>query len=156
MQVFLHAQDMIQYKCLCEETEEDVDEEELENVFEATVGSSSSDSKTGADENEDEEEGADNKKRSTSKKAKAKKKAKSPKKAKAKTKAKAKAKSKSKDTKKARLQCTSQHIWLRIPLCSGKFDARRGAAGESSAGSQGAKKQSEEGGLAQLVFPRYS
>ena len=153
MQVFL--QDMIQYKCLCEETEEDVDEEELENVFEANVASTSSDSKSGADE--DEEEDAGDKKRSKSKKPKAKKKAKSPKKAKAKTKAKAKAKSKGKDTKKARLQCTaSQHIWLRIPLRSGKFDARRGAAGESSAGSQGAKKQSEEGGLAQLVFPRYN
>ena len=55
-------QDMIQYKCLCDETEEDLDEEELENVFECEVSDSSTESDD-AYGNDDESDDATPKKK---------------------------------------------------------------------------------------------
>ena len=75
---------MIQYLCLAEDTEEKVDEEELENVLEVSLGNSS---ESGSAESSS---GREKEKKQKKKKA-GKKKGKSPKKVKAKAKGKAKA-----------------------------------------------------------------
>ena len=65
----LPAQDMIQYKCLCDETEENLGEEELENVFEAEISDSTS-SKSDDEDDQDDDGGGKAEKASGSKSSK--------------------------------------------------------------------------------------